>query len=39
MYIFRNGKEKPFVENRFEYKPMSAFDATRLLNEVDKFNR
>ena len=39
LYFDNLGKEKPFVENRFEYKPMSAFDATRLLNEVDKFNR
>ena len=39
VYFNTMGSEKPEVENRFEFTPMTNLDTTILLTEVAKFNR
>jgi len=39
VYFNTIGSEKPEVENRFEFTPMTNLDTTILLTEVAKFNR
>ena len=39
LYFAGLGLDKPYVESRFNFKPMTNLDSNLLLNEISKFNR